>query len=175
MTGKTHSIQAGVSNTTVLKTQEKTGKCYTKNELKRKRTKQNRRLTKQDIKEQEGKRDWSCLVVRWFLVPHFLQHCPAALPPFFIILLLLILLLYRGLRSFLFPIPTKRDYALINICKKVILNWENTVMRKSEVPEPTPVPTKLGRLRLQAKKAAPYSNIFHFELLKSELLSHLPL
>ena len=28
-------------------------------------------------------------------------------------------------------------------------------LRKSEVPEPTPAPTKLGRLRLQAKKAAP--------------------
>ena len=38
--------------------------------------------------------------------------------------------------------------------------------------EPTSAPTYLGRLRLQAKKAAPapYTNIFHFELLKSKLL-----
>ena len=57
-------------------------------------------------------------------------------------------------------------------------------LRKSEVLEPTPAPTKLGRLRLSAKKKAapaPCTNIFHFELLKSELLmkvffgSHLPL
>ena len=47
-------------------------------------------------------------------------------------------------------------------------------LRKSEVPEPTPAlaPTKLGRL--QPKKAAPalapYTNFFHFELLKSELI-----
>ena len=49
----------------------------------------------------------------------------------------------------------------------------------SEVPEPTPAPapTKLGRLRLQleAKKAAPapapYTIIFHFKLLKIELLT----
>ena len=54
--------------------------------------------------------------------------------------------------------------------------------------EPTPAPTKLGCLRLWGKKRplqaaaapAPYANIFHFELLKSELLmqvffgSHLP-
>ena len=48
---------------------------------------------------------------------------------------------------------------------------------KSEVPEPAP--TKLGRLRHQAKKGgsrrlqaapAPYTNSFHFELLNSEFL-----
>ena len=59
-------------------------------------------------------------------------------------------------------------------------------LRKSEVPELTPAPTKLGRPRLQAKRRlqsapAPYTNSFHFELLESELLmqvffrSHLPL
>ena len=53
-------------------------------------------------------------------------------------------------------------------------------LQQSEVPEPTPAPTKLGRFRLQAAPA-PYTNIFHFELLKGELLmqvffvSHLPL
>ena len=51
-------------------------------------------------------------------------------------------------------------------------------LRKSEVPEPTPAPTELGRLRLQAIKGgsrpqadlAPYTNSCPFELLKSELL-----
>ena len=46
-------------------------------------------------------------------------------------------------------------------------------LRKSEVPESTTALTKLGRLRLQAKKwrlSAPYTNIFNFELLKSEEL-----
>ena len=45
-------------------------------------------------------------------------------------------------------------------------------LQVAKVPEPTPAPTYLGRLRLQAKKAAPapYTKIFHFELLKSELL-----
>ena len=40
------------------------------------------------------------------------------------------------------------------------------------VPEPTPAPTYLGRLQLQAKKAAPtpYTKIIHFELVKSEIL-----
>ena len=42
-------------------------------------------------------------------------------------------------------------------------------LRKFEVPEPTPVSTKLGRLRLQAAPA-PYTNIVHFDLLKSELI-----
>ena len=46
-------------------------------------------------------------------------------------------------------------------------------LRESEFPELSP--TKLGRLRLQAKKGgfssmSPYTNIFHFELLKRELL-----
>ena len=41
-------------------------------------------------------------------------------------------------------------------------------LRKSEVPEPTPAPTKLGRLRLQAKKwrlqasSVPYTKNFSF-------------
>ena len=39
-------------------------------------------------------------------------------------------------------------------------------LRKSEVPEPTPAATKLGRLKLQPKKAAPapHTKICHFEL-----------
>ena len=43
----------------------------------------------------------------------------------------------------------------------------------AKVPEPTQVPTYLGRLRLQAKKGrlqaapAPYTNNFHFKLSKS--------
>ena len=41
-------------------------------------------------------------------------------------------------------------------------------LRKSEVPEPTPAATKLGRLKLQPKKAAPapHTKICHFELLE---------
>ena len=50
-------------------------------------------------------------------------------------------------------------------------------LRRSEVLEPTPAPTKLVRLWLLAKKGSSrrlrlhiVPNIFHFELLKSELL-----
>ena len=44
-------------------------------------------------------------------------------------------------------------------------------LRKSEVPEPAPASTKLGRLRLQAGPA-PYTKISTFELWKCKLLIH---
>ena len=69
---------------------------------------------------------------------------------------------------------------LVNVLYGLITKIVYSVLRKSVVPEPTMAPTKLGRFRLQAAPA-PFLNIFHFELFKSELLmqvcfgSHLPL
>ena len=70
--------------------------------------------------------------------------------------------------------PTINKILLLSKLLKTVLLSRHFFgrLRKSEVPEPTPAPTRLGRLGLQAKKAAPdgsgvpYTKICHFELLK---------